>query len=154
MCPLFECSLIPSGSLTCCVMVVCSLSLVSARCRRTPATCVWPPGAAQWTSAGGTAASSAASRSVWQWGWSGKVRPRHTWRSSDPPRLIRHLYLSCLAVVRTDGLRGRRGRLPSKPKGLQCGGLLNAIVRAHLESSPSPSPPDITVGRRVVPSPR
>ncbi|XP_075897671.1 nuclear receptor subfamily 4 group A member 2-like isoform X2 [Nelusetta ayraudi] len=59
-------------------------------------------------------------------------------------------FQKCLAVgmvrevVRTDGLRGRRGRLPSKPKGLQCGGLLNAIVRAHLESSPSPSPPDIT----------
>lgn len=31
MCPLFECSLIPSGSLNCCVMVVCSLSLSGQR---------------------------------------------------------------------------------------------------------------------------
>ncbi|KAM6893324.1 nuclear receptor subfamily 4 group A member 2-like [Lycodopsis pacificus] len=47
-------------------------------------------------------------------------------------------------VVRTDGLKGRRGRLPSKPKTLPdssspVGTLLSALVRAHLESNPPPS---------------
>lgn len=55
------------------------------------------------------------------------------------------------AVVRTDGLKGRRGRLPSKPRALPDlsspgsssssggGGLLSALVRAHVESNPPPS---------------
>lgn len=46
------------------------------------------------------------------------------------------------AVVRTDSLKGRRGRLPSKPKAppdssLRGGALLSALVRAHVESNPS-----------------
>nr|XP_057908669.1 nuclear receptor subfamily 4 group A member 2-like [Doryrhamphus excisus] len=45
-------------------------------------------------------------------------------------------------VVRTDNLKGRRGRLPSKPKPLPdssspAGTLLSALVRAHVESNPS-----------------
>ncbi|XP_061788360.1 nuclear receptor subfamily 4 group A member 2-like [Nerophis lumbriciformis] len=45
-------------------------------------------------------------------------------------------------VVRTDGLKGRRGRLPSKPKSLPDSSspistLLSALVRAHAESNPS-----------------
>lgn len=47
-------------------------------------------------------------------------------------------------MVRTDGLKGRRGRLPSKPKALPdssppASTLLSALVRAHVESNPSPS---------------
>lgn len=46
-------------------------------------------------------------------------------------------------VVRTDGLKGRRGRLPSKPKALSDSSspvstLLSALVRAHVESNPAP----------------
>ncbi|KAM9482639.1 nuclear receptor subfamily 4 group A member 2b [Clarias gariepinus] len=47
-------------------------------------------------------------------------------------------------VVRTDNLKGRRGRLPSKPKGpqdvptsLSPASLLSALVRAHMDSNPS-----------------
>ncbi|KAI5613723.1 nuclear receptor subfamily 4 group A member 2, partial [Silurus asotus] len=47
-------------------------------------------------------------------------------------------------VVRTDSLKGRRGRLPSKPKGpqdiptsLSPANLLSALVRAHMDSNPS-----------------
>ncbi|TNN26761.1 Nuclear receptor subfamily 4 group A member 2 [Liparis tanakae] len=47
-------------------------------------------------------------------------------------------------VVRTAGLKGRRGRLPSKPKAPAesppaAGALLSALVRAHAESDPPPS---------------
>ncbi|XP_068446684.1 nuclear receptor subfamily 4 group A member 2-like [Clinocottus analis] len=47
-------------------------------------------------------------------------------------------------VVRTDGLKGRRGRLPSKPKAPAdssppASSLLSALVRAHVESNPPPS---------------
>uniref|UniRef100_A0A8C6S7Q7 Nuclear receptor subfamily 4 group A member 2 n=1 Tax=Neogobius melanostomus TaxID=47308 RepID=A0A8C6S7Q7_9GOBI len=44
------------------------------------------------------------------------------------------------AVVRRDGLKGRRGRLPSKarsPQDSSC--LLRSLIRAHEESSPLPS---------------
>lgn len=62
------------------------------------------------------------------------------------------VFPSCRAVVRTDGLKGRRGRLPSKPKAPHdaspnASGLLGALVRAHVESNPSPSPPDAKVRR-------
>ncbi|KAI4885391.1 hypothetical protein NFI96_020344 [Prochilodus magdalenae] len=47
-------------------------------------------------------------------------------------------------VVRTDSLKGRRGRLPSKPKSpqdvpssLSPASLLSALVRAHMDSNPS-----------------
>ncbi|XP_037618084.1 nuclear receptor subfamily 4 group A member 2-like [Sebastes umbrosus] len=47
-------------------------------------------------------------------------------------------------VVRTAGLKGRRGRLPSKPKthpdsSSPVGTLLSALIRAHVESNPPPS---------------
>ncbi|CAL8307455.1 unnamed protein product [Merluccius merluccius] len=48
-------------------------------------------------------------------------------------------------VVRTDGLKGRRGRLPSKPKATHdraashAGSVLSALVRAHVESDPTAS---------------
>lgn len=50
----------------------------------------------------------------------------------------------CSAVVRTDGLKGRRGRLPSKPKAVPdssspVSNLLSALVRAHVDSNPPPS---------------
>ncbi|XP_077573388.1 nuclear receptor subfamily 4 group A member 2-like [Stigmatopora nigra] len=59
-------------------------------------------------------------------------------------------FQKCLAVgmvkevVRTDSLKGRRGRLPSKPKGLpdsssQFNSLLSSLVKAHVESNPSSS---------------
>lgn len=46
------------------------------------------------------------------------------------------------SVVRTDSLKGRRGRLPSKPKPLTdssspVSNLLSALIRAHMESNPS-----------------
>ncbi|XP_061535248.1 LOW QUALITY PROTEIN: nuclear receptor subfamily 4 group A member 2-like [Phycodurus eques] len=59
-------------------------------------------------------------------------------------------FQKCLAVgmvkevVRTDSLKGRRGRLPSKLKALPDSSslvstLLSSLVRAHVESNPSPS---------------
>ena len=45
-------------------------------------------------------------------------------------------------VVRTDSLKGRRGRLPSKPKSPQESppsppvSLITALVRAHVDSAP------------------
>ncbi|TKS66377.1 Nuclear receptor subfamily 4 group A member 2 [Collichthys lucidus] len=59
-------------------------------------------------------------------------------------------FQKCLAVgmvkevVRTDGLKGRRGRLPSKPKAVPdssspVSNLLSALVRAHVDSNPPPS---------------
>ncbi|XP_078100158.1 nuclear receptor subfamily 4 group A member 2-like isoform X2 [Sander vitreus] len=59
-------------------------------------------------------------------------------------------FQKCLAVgmvkevVRTDGLKGRRGRLPSKPKSLPDSSspvspLLSTLIRAHVESNPPPS---------------
>ena len=49
----------------------------------------------------------------------------------------------CRQVVRTDSLKGRRGRLPSKPKcALEAGAmaapvsLMTALVRAHVDTSP------------------
>ncbi|XP_028998929.1 nuclear receptor subfamily 4 group A member 2-like [Betta splendens] len=59
-------------------------------------------------------------------------------------------FQKCLAVgmvkevVRTDSLKGRRGRLPSKPKPLTDSSapvtnLLSALTRAHMESNPQPS---------------
>ncbi|XP_056157268.1 nuclear receptor subfamily 4 group A member 2-like [Lampris incognitus] len=58
-------------------------------------------------------------------------------------------FQKCLAVgmvkevVRTDSLKGRRGRLPSKAKAVpdssSVAALLSSLVRAHVESNPSPS---------------
>ncbi|XP_034721028.1 nuclear receptor subfamily 4 group A member 2-like isoform X2 [Etheostoma cragini] len=59
-------------------------------------------------------------------------------------------FQKCLAVgmvkevVRTDGLKGRRGRLPSKPKSLPDSSLpvstlLSTLIRAHVDSNPPPS---------------
>lgn len=48
------------------------------------------------------------------------------------------------AVVRTDSLKGRRGRLPSKPKVIQEAAatvspvsMIASLVRAHIDSNPS-----------------
>lgn len=43
-------------------------------------------------------------------------------------------------MVRTDSLKGRRGRLPSKPRqppDASPANLLTSLVRAHLDSGPS-----------------
>ena len=57
-------------------------------------------------------------------------------------------FQKCLAVgmvkevVRTDSLKGRRGRLPTKPRGSQDPApqqpvaLITSLVRAHVESTP------------------
>jgi len=65
-------------------------------------------------------------------------------------------------VVRTDSLRGRRGRLPSKPRDSNGTGnsratgpsppsppvsLITALVRAHLDSSPDPQNKDFSMVR-------
>lgn len=48
-----------------------------------------------------------------------------------------------VAVVRTDSLKGRRGRLPSKPKAVQDVtasvspvSMIASLVRAHIDSNP------------------
>lgn len=47
-----------------------------------------------------------------------------------------------MLVVRTDSLKGRRGRLPSKPKSPQQSppsppvSLITALVRAHVDTTP------------------
>ncbi|XP_060922923.1 nuclear receptor subfamily 4 group A member 2-like [Limanda limanda] len=59
-------------------------------------------------------------------------------------------------VVRTDGLKGRRGRLPSKPKGLTDSpgsSLLSALTRAHVESNTPPSQLDYSKFRESPGSP-
>lgn len=49
--------------------------------------------------------------------------------------------LLCLLVVRTDSLKGRRGRLPSKPKNLPDNvtpvNITASLVRAHIDSNPA-----------------
>lgn len=54
-------------------------------------------------------------------------------------------------MVRTDSLKGRRGRLPSKPKvqdsSSHVSTLLGALVRAHLESNPPALDLDVKVRR-------
>lgn len=52
--------------------------------------------------------------------------------------------LSALIVVRTDNLKGRRGRLPSKPKALAEPSsttpnvnIISTLIQAHLDSNPS-----------------
>lgn len=54
---------------------------------------------------------------------------------------LKTLSCSCFsAVVRTDSLKGRRGRLPSKPKqppDSSPTSLLTSLIRAHLDSGPS-----------------
>lgn len=58
------------------------------------------------------------------------------------PQLCSHLsvFLFLTPVVRTDSLKGRRGRLPSKPKQAQETSpvsLISSLVRAHIDSIPS-----------------
>ncbi|KAM6893434.1 nuclear receptor subfamily 4 group A member 2-like [Xenentodon cancila] len=73
-------------------------------------------------------------------------------------------FQKCLAVgmvkevVRTDSLKGRRGRLPSKPKApadssLPGSTLLSALVRAHVDSNPSPSRLDYSKFQEIPGSP-
>lgn len=60
---------------------------------------------------------------------------RPSWVSSSLPHPC-HFF----AVVRTDSLKGRRGRLPSKPRqppDASPANLLTSLVRAHLDSGPS-----------------
>ncbi len=64
-------------------------------------------------------------------------------------------FQKCLAVgmvkevVRTDSLKGRRGRLPSKPRSPQESppsppvSLITALVRAHVDTSPDSSPANL-----------
>ncbi|XP_043939744.1 nuclear receptor subfamily 4 group A member 1-like [Protopterus annectens] len=73
-------------------------------------------------------------------------------------------FQKCLAVgmvkevVRTDSLKGRRGRLPSKPKTVQdstCptspATLINCLVRAHIDSMPSSAKLDYSKFQESVP---
>lgn len=60
-------------------------------------------------------------------------------------------------VVRTDSLRGRRGRLPSKPKSPQESppsspvSLITALVRAHLDTTPDQATLDYSQYRQSSP---
>ncbi len=54
------------------------------------------------------------------------------------------VYVTIFPVVRTDSLKGRRGRLPSKPKVVQDVttavspvSMIASLVRAHIDSNPS-----------------
>ncbi len=55
------------------------------------------------------------------------------------------MYILCLyVVVRTDSLKGRRGRLPSKPKVAQDSlsvpspvNIITSLVTAHIDSNPA-----------------
>lgn len=54
------------------------------------------------------------------------------------------LFSVSVLVVRTDGLKGRRGRLPSKPKTVAEASsttpsvnIVASLVRAHLDSNPT-----------------
>ncbi|KAE8626269.1 hypothetical protein XENTR_v10006572 [Xenopus tropicalis] len=69
-------------------------------------------------------------------------------------------FQKCLAVgmvkevVRTDSLKGRRGRLPSKPKQIAESSpvsLINSLVRAHIDSIPSSSKLDYSKFQENVP---
>ena len=120
------------------------LSPCSAQYKKMPNTCVWLPKAALWTNAGGTDANIVASRSALQWGWSKKVKPQNLNSNlTDSKQRLQSVscFSSCPAVVRTDSLKGRRGRLPSKPKAApdsssHVSTLLSALIRAHMESNP------------------
>uniref|UniRef100_A0A8P0PC30 Nuclear receptor subfamily 4 group A member 1 n=2 Tax=Canis lupus familiaris TaxID=9615 RepID=A0A8P0PC30_CANLF len=68
-------------------------------------------------------------------------------------------FQKCLAVgmvkevVRTDSLKGRRGRLPSKPKqppDASPANLLTSLVRAHLDSGPSTAKLDYSKFQELV----
>ncbi|KAG8452346.1 hypothetical protein GDO86_004231 [Hymenochirus boettgeri] len=69
-------------------------------------------------------------------------------------------FQKCLAVgmvkevVRTDSLKGRRGRLPSKPRQVLDSSpvsLINSLVRAHIDSVPSSSKLDYSKFQENVP---
>ncbi|XP_009881502.1 PREDICTED: nuclear receptor subfamily 4 group A member 1 [Charadrius vociferus] len=69
-------------------------------------------------------------------------------------------FQKCLAVgmvkevVRTDSLKGRRGRLPSKPKQLPDASpvsLITSLVRAHIDSIPSATKLDYSKFQESVP---
>lgn len=60
-------------------------------------------------------------------------------------------------VVRTDSLKGRRGRLPSKPKSPQESppsppvSLITSLVRAHLDTTPDTATLDYSQYRQLRP---
>ena len=64
-----------------------------------------------------------------------------------------------LQVVRTDSLKGRRGRLPSKPKCSQESphsppvSLITALVRAHLDTSPDMANFDYSMVNMILATP-
>lgn len=87
------------------------------------------------------------------------------WAKDPFSRFLYFLPQYCFsAVVRTDSLKGRRGRLPSKPKqppDASPTNLLTSLIRAHLDSGPSTAkldyskvrscPPDRPLGTCAVP---
>lgn len=73
----------------------------------------------------------------------------------SPGPFISFLNTDCFsAVVRTDSLKGRRGRLPSKPKqppDASPTNLLTSLIRAHLDSGPSTAKLDYSKVRSCPP---
>lgn len=68
------------------------------------------------------------------------TNPHHRWWAQPTLMFVVVLF----AVVRTDSLKGRRGRLPSKPKAVQDAptsvspvSMIASLVRAHIDSNPS-----------------
>lgn len=72
----------------------------------------------------------------------------------SPGPFISFLNNACFsAVVRTDSLKGRRGRLPSKPKqppDASPTNLLTSLIRAHLDSGPSAAKLDYSKFQELV----
>lgn len=68
--------------------------------------------------------------------------------------------VSLLSVVRTDSLKGRRGRLPSKPKATSDLAnpetpvkMITSLVKAHVDSNPGIGSLDYSKVREAVYSP-
>lgn len=59
-------------------------------------------------------------------------------------------------VVRTDSLKGRRGRLPSKaknlPENVTPGNITASLVRAHIDSNPALPKLDYSKVRKLISS--
>lgn len=131
--------------------VVCSV-----QCRRTPSTCVWETSSVLLTREDVTDASSAASRSVSLLAWLRKVGHNNSsmyeslssqytqyfQRNTAKYRLLFNIFAGVVSVVRTDSLKGRRGRLPTKPKSQQesppspPASLITVLVRAQVDTWP------------------
>ena len=101
---------------------------------------------AQWIKGGVIAASFVGSRSAWMWEWSKKVSEKSIARPCYHFLLISFIFpvfrfpidhCPRRVVVRTASLKGRRGRLPSKPRSAIGGQYCNSYTKAQAASMQS-----------------